>query len=54
MNDEIVLEGKTVEGYPEKWIFSQITPQSIMWHSVETRDDGKNLDAYGGNANPKN
>jgi hypothetical protein len=41
INDEIVLEGKTAEGYPEKWIFSQITPQSFRWHSEETHDDGK-------------
>jgi hypothetical protein len=36
VGDEIVLEGKTAEGYPEKWIFSQITPQSFRWHSEET------------------
>jgi hypothetical protein len=41
INDEIVLEGKTIEGYPEKWIFSQITPQSFRWHSEETHDNGK-------------
>jgi len=41
VNDEIVLEGKTNEGYPLKWIFSQITPQSFRWHSEETRDNGK-------------
>jgi len=40
-NGDIVLEHKTVEGYPEKWIFSQITPQSFRWHSEETRDNGK-------------
>ena len=41
VNDEIVLEGKTYEGYPEKWIFSQITPRSFRWQSEETHDDGK-------------
>ena len=41
VNDEIVLEGKTTEGNPEKWIFSQITPQSFRWHSEETHDNGK-------------
>ncbi len=41
VNDEIVLEHKTAEGYPEKWIFSQITPQSFRWHSEETHDEGK-------------
>jgi len=41
VGDKIVLEGKTVEGYPVKWIFSEITPDSFRWHSEETRDDGK-------------
>ena len=41
VNDEIVLEGKTTEGYPEKWIFSEITPQSFRWRAEETHDDGK-------------
>jgi hypothetical protein len=38
---EIVLEGRTPEGYPVKWIFSDITPNSFRWHSEETRDNGK-------------
>ena len=41
INGEIVLEGKTAEGYPEKWIFSQITSQSFRWHSEETHDNGE-------------
>ncbi|HLN89648.1 MAG TPA: hypothetical protein VK253_06245 [Candidatus Binatia bacterium] len=41
MNNEIVLEGKTNEGTAEKWIFSQIMPQSFKWHSEETHDNGK-------------
>lgn len=41
VNDEIVLEEQTTVGYPEKWIFSQITRQSFRWHSVETHDNGK-------------
>lgn len=41
VNDEIVLESKTREGYPEKWIFSDITPQSFRWRSIETHDNGK-------------
>ncbi len=36
--DEIVLEGKTVDGFPVKWIFSEITPNSFRWHSEECRD----------------
>jgi hypothetical protein len=41
VNDEIVLESKTKEGNPERWIFSGITPKSFRWRSVETHDDGK-------------
>lgn len=41
IGDEIVVEGKTTEGYPLKWIFSEITPNSFRWHSEETRDNGK-------------
>jgi len=41
VDDEIVLESKTAEGYPEKWIFSQITSSSFKWHSEETHDNGK-------------
>jgi hypothetical protein len=41
VNDEIVLEEKTTEGYPEKWIFSEITPTSFRWRSEETHDNGK-------------
>ena len=41
VGDEIVLESKTTDGYPEKWIFSEITPSSFRWHSEETHDNGK-------------
>jgi len=41
IEENIVLEGKTPEGYPEKWIFSEIKPNSFKWHSVESHDDGK-------------
>ena len=41
VDDEIVLESKTKEGYPEKWIFSHITPESFRWRSVQTPDNGK-------------
>ena len=41
VNDEIVLESKTAEGYPEKWIFSEITSNSFRWHAEETHDNGK-------------
>jgi hypothetical protein len=40
IKDEIVLEGCTKEGYPEKWIFSDISPQSFRWYSVESHDNG--------------
>jgi len=39
--DEIVLEGRTAEGYPVKWVFSEITTDSFRWRSEETRDNGK-------------
>lgn len=41
VGDEIVLEGKTAEGYPVKWIFSEITPDSFRWRAEETQDNGK-------------
>ena len=41
VNDEIVLELQNADGYPEKWIFSIITPTSFRWHSEETHDNGK-------------
>jgi len=40
VGEEVVLEGKTPEGYPVKWIFSDITPNSFRWHSEESRDNG--------------
>lgn len=39
VGDEIVLEGKTKDGYPERWIFSEITPRSFRWRSVESHDN---------------
>jgi len=41
IGDEIVLESKTRDGYPEKWIFSEITKNSFRWHAEETHDNGK-------------
>jgi hypothetical protein len=42
VGDEIVLEGMTTDGkYPERWILSEITPESFHWRSVESHDDGK-------------
>lgn len=41
IGDEIVLEGKTEEDYPEHWIFSEITPNSFRWRSVESYDNEK-------------
>jgi len=38
---EIVLEGRTEEGYPERWVFSEITHTSFRWRSEETHDHGK-------------
>jgi hypothetical protein len=41
VGEEIVLAGTTKEGYPERWIFSDIKPRSFRWHSEETHDRGK-------------
>jgi len=41
VGEDIVLESRTVEGHPLKWIFSDITPDSFRWHSEESHDDGK-------------
>jgi hypothetical protein len=41
VENQIVLEGNTKEGDPERWIFSQITPNSFRWHSEETHDKAK-------------
>jgi len=38
---EIVLEGQTKEGYPEHWVFSEITANSFRWRSVESHDNEK-------------
>jgi hypothetical protein len=38
VGDEIVLEGETREGHPERWIFSEITPRSFEWQAVESHD----------------
>lgn len=39
--ERIVLESRTKEGFPERWIFSEITADSFTWHSEETHDDGR-------------
>lgn len=41
VSDKIVLELQSTDRYPEKWIFSEITPTSFRWHSEETHDNGK-------------
>lgn len=38
--EEIVLESTTKEGSPERWVFSEIKPESFRWHSEETHDGG--------------
>jgi hypothetical protein len=42
VGDEIVLEGRSPEGYQLKWIFSEIEKDSFRWRSEESRDEGKN------------
>ncbi len=39
--NEIVLETKTAEGLPERWVFSDITSTSFRWRSEETHDSGR-------------
>lgn len=34
IGDEIVMEAQN-QSKPEKWIFSQITPQSLYWRAIE-------------------
>jgi hypothetical protein len=42
VGDEIILEGKTPDGTrPERWVISEITPQSCRWRSEEFNDDEK-------------
>jgi hypothetical protein len=38
---DIVLESRPKGGRPERWIFSDITPNSFRWHSEESHDKGK-------------
>ena len=38
---DIVLEGRTKEGHPERWMFSEIEPKSFRWHSEELHDGGR-------------
>src|ERR1043166_7169119 len=38
VGDEIVLEGTSTAGVPERWIFSEITPRSFRWRAVESHD----------------
>jgi hypothetical protein len=40
VQDEIVLEGSFEDGVTTRWIFSDITPESFAWRSVESRDGG--------------
>jgi hypothetical protein len=41
VKDEIILELQNTNGYPENWIFSEITSNSFRWRSEETHDKGK-------------
>ena len=44
VRDEIILEGKTKEGYPERWIYADITPYSFLWRAEESYDKKKTWD----------
>jgi hypothetical protein len=39
--EEIILEGKTAQGFPVKWIFSEIKKDSFRWRSEESHDEGR-------------
>lgn len=41
VGDEIVLEGSFEESVTTRWIFSDITPDSFSWRSVESSDGGE-------------
>ncbi|MGD1061135.1 MAG: hypothetical protein ABR879_06730 [Methanomassiliicoccales archaeon] len=41
VGDDIVLETMNTEGFPERWMFSDITNDSFRWHSDEMHDGGK-------------
>jgi hypothetical protein len=40
IDDEIVLEGKDLNGTPMRWIFSEITQDSFRWRRVFSLDGG--------------
>jgi hypothetical protein len=40
VGEEIVLQGTTPEGYPERWVFSEIMPESFRWRAEVTHDRG--------------
>jgi hypothetical protein len=46
VRSEIVLESKSAEGNPIKWIFSDITKDSFKWRAEETEDEGKSWTLY--------
>jgi len=39
--DRIVLRGTDVDGYPIRWSFNEIKPESFVWRGEKSRDDGK-------------
>jgi len=41
VGDEIVLEEDNTKRHPEKWIFSEIVPDSFKWRAEVSHDGGK-------------
>jgi len=41
VGDEIVLEGTTKDGFPERWTYSEIRPRSFRWRATRSHDSGK-------------
>jgi hypothetical protein len=41
VGSKIILELQNSNGYPERWIFSDITSKSFRWYAEETHDNNK-------------
>lgn len=39
--DEIVLEGRTRRGLPERWIYSDVAAERFLWRAEESPDEGR-------------
>lgn len=46
VDEEIVLEGESAEGWPMRWIFSDVTASSFRWRQERSPDHGVNWVLY--------